>query len=495
MSLYKLRPYQEKSIELLKDSFRKDLTRPVLELPTGSGKTVILAHIIARSLDKGKSVLFICPYNVLIEQTIKSFRSQGITSLGVIQASHPLTDSSKRLQIASVQTFIRRKKTDFDLILVDECQIQFQGFIDHIKTIDTPVIGVTATAYSSGMGITYNNLIQPITMKELIDNGSLCPYIVYGPSSPDMKGVKISKGDYAQGESGERMSTPKITGSITDNWLKHGNNSPTICFAVNVAHANHIGTAFTALGISNFVMTGNTPTEERQEIFKKYEAREVTILVSVGVLIAGFDSVVHTIIHARPTKSQIVWKQSFGRGLRVNDGKERLTVLDHAGNCERLGYPEDYHIYELDNGDKPEPTKRKKKEKDEKLPKKCPKCDYVKPIGEHECSICGFTPRITRDVEVVDGELVQISGKKRKPTMEEKAEFYGELIGYQQEMRFKNKNYSDGYIAHLYKTKFGCWPKGLKNTYSREPTESTRGFIKSRQIAFYHSKRKGRKST
>lgn len=492
MALFKLRDYQEKSISLLRQSFQAGKNRPILELPTGAGKTIILAHIVASSLDKGNKVLFVVPYISLIAQTIRSFEAQGLPLAGVIQGNHELTDSTKRLQIASVQTLSRRKIGEYGLILIDECHLQYANFLSHLKEIITPVIGVTATAYSVGLGNHYNNLIQPITMREMIDQGYLCSYIAYSTSKPDMTNVKISQGDYATSENSKAMSKPKIMGDIIKTWLKLGEDSPTICFAVDVKHANFLGSEFDKIKVSNEVITAKTPMEDREVIFSDFKKGNIKLLINVGTLIAGFDSIVHCIIHARPTKSQIVWKQSFGRGCRVSDGKERLILLDHAGNCERLGFPEDYSIDELDDGDKKKASKRKAKELEEALPKACPKCGFVKPPKISECEKCKFKPRITQDVETIDGELQQISGKKKteKATMAEKQVFYSELQGYQTEMRFKGKIISDGYLSHLYKAKFGVWPRGLLDGFSCEPSESTRGYIKSRQIAFARSKAK-----
>lgn len=492
MALYKLRDYQQESLNKLRSSFKQGLTRPILELPTGAGKTVILAHVVASALDKGGKVLFVVPYTALIMQTIRTFEDQGIPTAGVIQGNHELTDKTKRLQVATVQTLQRRKIDDYTLILVDEAHVQYAAFLDYLKTIKTPVIGVTATPYSKGLGRHYNNLLQPISMATMIERGYLSTYTAYSTSKPDMTGVKQSNGDYQQSESEKKMSTPQIMGDIIKTWLRLGNNGPTVCFAVNVSHANFIGSEFDKINAPNQVITAKTPMEDREVIFKDFKRGQIKILINVGTLIAGFDSIVHVIIHARPTKSQIVWKQSVGRGLRINDGKERLILLDHAGNCERLGFPEDYNITRLDTGEKPENPKSKQKEQEEALPKACPKCGFVKPPKARECEQCGFAPRATQDVETIDGELVQISGKKKseQATMAEKQQFYRELRGYQIARNFSGKQVSDGYLSHLYKARFKVWPKNINRNESSEPSESTLGFIKSRQIAFAKSRSK-----
>jgi len=482
--LYKLRSYQNSGLEMLKQAFRNKYTRPLYQCATGSGKTVTMAHIVSGALDKGKRVLFVAPYTALINQTAKSFMAQGLPKPGIIQADHPWTDSSRRLQIASVQTLIRRKFQDFDLILVDECHLLFKTFLSHIDKSNTPVIGFTATPWSKGIGKHYDTLLKPISMTELIDQNFLSEYIAYAPVSPDMDGVRIVKGDYHESETAERMSTPKIVGSITETWMKKAENLPTICFAQNVAHANFIGSEFDKLGISNHVITSKTPIDEREQYFKLFSELKISILINVGTLIAGLDLDVRCIILACRTKSEIKLVQMLGRGLRTADGKEYLIILDHSGTMIELGYPDEIDYDELDTDEKKEVSPAKAKEKYEKLPKKCQSCDYLKPAGEHECSKCGFKPRKTKDVEVLAGELVQMKGKKTKV---DKQQLWSELVGYKIAQQFIGRHISDGWMSHTYRDITGVWPRGLRDDMSCEPSEATLGFIKYKQIAYAKS--------
>lgn len=477
--LYKLYPHQEKGLNELRESFKRGLTRPMFYASVAFGKTVVMAHIVASALDKGKRVLVVCPYTALINQTSESFINQGIPQGGIIQAGHHLTNSKKRLQIGTIQSLSRRGFPETDLILFDEAHILYESFIDLLERVDTPVIGFSGSPFTKGLGKYYNNLINPISMSELIDKNYLSEYIAFAPCSPDMTGVKTSRGDYENKETGKRMSTPQITGSIVETWLKRANSSPTVCFATNVSHANFIGTEFDNREVTNVVITAKTPMEEREEIFKKFKRREILILINVGTLVAGFDSIVHCVIYAKPTKSKMTWIQSIGRGLRVSDGKEKMILLDHSGTIERLGFPEDISINCLHNGEKEQNTSsEREKEEIEKLPKKCPKCDYVKPASESECKECGFTPRATQDVEVIDGELKQIKGRKQ---VRDRQEVYSELLGYQIEQRFKGKNLSDGWVTNTFRDMFNEWPNGLRHD-SSEPSQATRGFIKHKNI-------------
>ena len=493
-SLWNLRPHQQKGLDMIRQSFREGKIRPVFQAACGFGKSVVMAHIVAGALDKGKRVLVIAPYSILIEQLMETFTDQGIPRGGVIQGSHRWTNPKKRLQVGTIQTLSRRGFPETDLILFDECHILYESFVNYLKDENTPVIAFSATPWTKGLGKYYDNLIQPISMRELMNQGYLSKYIAYAPCSPDMSDVKIVAGDYHEGQAGEKMSDAKITGSITDTWLRLGENQPTVCFATNVSHANFIGSAFDKLGVSNCVITAKTPMEDRWPIFEDFAKGKIKILINVGTLCAGFDADCRACIYAKPTKSLMRFTQCVGRILRTAEGKEKAILLDHSGTIEELGFPEDIEIHDLDDGENTKTIAAKvEKTKEEKKPKKCTSCDHMKEVGEHECSKCGFTPRHTQDVETADGELVQIKGKSKteKATKQDKQLFWSELLGYRKLLKARGKHYKDGWFSNKYREKFGVWPRGLSDT-ATEPTESTLGWIKSKQIAFAKSKEKAR---
>ena len=490
--LFELYPHQDKAINDLYGSFKQGMTRPLLYAATAVGKTVIAAHIVARALDKGKKVVFVVPYTALINQTARSFMKQGLPQPGIIQASHEWTNYKKRLQIASIQTLARRGfPQDVDLFIIDECHLVFKAMVDHLNDCDTPVIGLSGTPFSRGLGRTYDNLIKTKSMSDLIDDGFLSQYIVYAPDQPDLTAVTVRKGDYVEKEIAKVMSEAKITGSITNTWIKRGNNEPTLCFACNVAHANHLHKEFAQLGISSTVITAKTQHDEREEIFKAFKDGEIKILINVGVLVAGFDSDVRCLIYARPTKSMIVFTQIIGRSLRTADGKSHAIILDHTGTFQSLGFPEEYEFDELCTLEKGEKATPKAREKIEKLPKPCPKCDVLKEAGQHECFKCGFTPVFSENVEQEDGELHEITRSRKITQKVDKQRIYSELLGFQQAQLIKGKGCSDGRIAHIYKEMVGVWPRSL-NKKILSPSDQVLGFIKHKQIAFAKSRNKGK---
>jgi superfamily II DNA or RNA helicase len=472
-------------------SFGQGKKRPMLYAPVAFGKTVVAAHIVTSALNKGKKVMFVAPYTALINQTARSFMAQGIPKPGVMQADHPWTNPGKRLQIASVQTLSRRAIPDVDLIIVDEAHLQYEVICKLMKDTNVPVIGLSGSPFSKGLGKYYDNLIHTSSMRQLIDDGFLSDYVAYSHDTPDLTGIKTVAGDYHEGQLGKRMSDPKLVGCVIDTWLKHGENRPTICFAVNVAHAEFIGAELDRVNISNVVITGRTPMEEREVYFTQFKKGNIKILVNVGTLVAGFDSDVRCIVDAAPTKSNIRHVQKLGRGLRVAEGKDHLIILDHAGNLISLGFPDDIEIDRLDSGDKKEAAELKEKQekkKKEKEPKECQKCKHLKKAGEHECSNCGFVPKFVENVEVEEGELKAIK-TTNKYTKDDKQRIFAELKGYQRERMLAGKSLTDGWVANTYKDMVGVWPKGLRDIPA-QPSEQVRGFIKHKAIAWARSKNK-----
>ncbi len=123
-----LRPHQSQAIEMLKQSLRSGKRRPLVQAPTGFGKTLVAAAIIEGALAKGKRVIFTVPVLPLVEQTVEAFRNDGVRNIGVIQGFHMMTDWSLPVQIASVQTLQRRKIPEADVVIIDECHRWFNFY-------------------------------------------------------------------------------------------------------------------------------------------------------------------------------------------------------------------------------------------------------------------------------------------------------------------------------------------------------------------------------
>jgi superfamily II DNA or RNA helicase len=383
----------------------------MLQAPTGFGKTLLSAAIVERALAKGKRVLFVVPALSLINQTVEAFAAEGITQVGVIQGVHELTDPTQPVQVASIQTLTRRKMPDCDLALVDEAHKLFDFYGKWFAEAEHPIIGLSATPWAQGLGKLYDDLIVASTTSELIEMGFLSPFRVFAASHPDLSGVRTVAGDYHEGDLAEAMSP--LVADVVETWKKRGENRPTLCFAVDRAHAKKLQQMFEASGVCTGYIDAYTPLDEREVIAARFHAGEVKVVCNVGCLTTGVDWDVRCIIMARPTKSEMLYTQIIGRGLRTADGKQDCLILDHSDTTLRLGFVTDIRHERLDDG-----TARRSSwnERDEPMPTECPSCSFVKPPKIHICPVCGFKPERQSQVECEDGELIEIRGRNRKPT-------------------------------------------------------------------------------
>lgn len=469
-----LRQHQRKAINLIRQSMAKGNTRVVCEAPTGFGKTLTSAKIIEAAVEKGNRVIFTAPAISLIDQTVKAFEAEGISDIGVMQASHPRTNALAKVQVASVQTLARREIPDASLVIVDECHIRSKAIEDLMtERGDVFFIGMSATPWAKGMGLHWQDKVIPITIGELIEQGYLSEFKVFAPDVPDLSSVKTKGGDYHEGEVADVMEGRALMASVVETWLYRGENRPTLLFGVNCAHAKQLSLAFERAGVATAYVDAFTDSVERQVIERRFRDGEVKVACSVRTLTTGVDWPVSCIIDAAPTKSDSLHMQKIGRGLRVNPGTEDLIVLDHAGNSLRLGLVTDIKHGVLDKTPKGE---RQPVERKETLPKPCSKCDTLH--TGLTCPSCGNERKPFAGVETVDGDLVQVSGKKAEATKEEKQRFYSMALSLAGQ-----RGYQPGWAANKYRERFSVWPRGL----SKKTIDPDLGFLnweKSRRIAY-----------
>src|SRR6478736_2276677 len=177
-----LHPHQELALAQLRESLRSGHRRPLIQSPTGSGKTVLAAAIVEGALAKGKRVIFTVPKLSLIDQTVERFNEDGIRAIGVVQGFHPDTDGTQPVQVCSIQTLRRRKLPDADIVLIDEAHEVhdfYRTWMGMPEWQKTPFIGLTATPWTKGLGKLYDDLIVPTTTAEMIDKGFLSKFKVF----------------------------------------------------------------------------------------------------------------------------------------------------------------------------------------------------------------------------------------------------------------------------------------------------------------------------
>ena len=512
-----LRDDQSEALDALRDAVRDNKLRICMQAPTGWGKTMLTCALVESALAKSKKVLFTVPTISLIEQTVSMFAAQGIVEVGVIQAANPLYDWNQPIQVASVQTLAKRTVPEADVILIDECHKWFK-FYERLMHKDTmpqfekvPIIGLSATPWTKGMGSWFTTFHRASTTQEMIDAGHLSPFKVYAPSHPDLTGVRTVGDDYDEAELSKRMQG-KLVADAVDTWIKLAEGRPTLCYAVDCAHAKALQMKFQAAGIpcgyqdaftsdnDKIVKKTGAFIEGRINIKRKFHTGEYPVVVNVETLTTGIDWDVRCISMCRPTKSDMLFVQTIGRGLRNADGKDHCLILDHSDNHLRLGYVTDVDAsYEgLHVGKTPEHSNRTE---GIRLPKECPQCAYLKPPKLAQCPACGFVAKVVSRIKPETGELVEFTRElKRKPppppdplvveTMEEKAVFFSELKYY-----CARQGYAPGWAMHKYKEKTGVWPNHPTIKFA-PPAKwirpETVNYIKSRFIA--HANRRKEES-
>lgn len=494
MGLFELREDQQRALTMLRQSVASGKRRPAVQAPTGFGKTVLGAHIVHGAKQRGKRVVFVVPALSLIDQTFERFRQNGIdpADMGVLQGDHPWRRPGAPIQIASVQTLCRRGMPETDLVVVDECHIRSEwlhAYLTSEESRSVLAVGLSATPWAAGMGMVYDDLIRPVSMRELIEKGLLSKFRVFASSHPDLTGVKTVAGDYHEGQLAQRMSQPQLVGDIVSTWMAKASGLPTLCFCVNRAHARLVHDQFAREGIAVAYVDAETPREEREVIGRKLAAREIDVVCNIGTLTTGIDWDVRCIILARPTKSEMLFVQIIGRGLRTAEGKDHCLILDHSDTHIRLGMVDEIDYTELSKNKKRASSKGGEEKEDRlPLPLECDACGCLVPHTMSECPSCGKMIRKRVNVETAEGELMEITrGRRGKPmkltdqlAAKGKQRVYLELLAFADE-----RNRSKGWAAHAYRTIFGVWPRGLHEEFiGTYPSADLRAFVRQKDIAF-----------
>ena len=303
-----LYPHQVEAMGMLKASLKTGSKRPMLQCPTGFGKTVMAAAIVEGAMRKGNRVMFCVPSLSLIDQTVQAFWREGIRDVGVIQADHPMTDYSKPVQVCSVQTIQRRRLPHADLVLIDEAHNWFKFYEKWFAQWDAiPFVGLSATPWTKGLGKHYDDLIIASTTQELIDAGYLSPFRVFAPSHPDLSGVRTIAGDYAEDDLAGVMNQSQLVADVVETWKAKAEGRPTLCFAVNRAHAKRLQQQFEQAGVPSGYIDAYTDIPEREAVRKQFASGAIKVVCNVGCLTTGVDWDVRCIVLARPTKSEMLF--------------------------------------------------------------------------------------------------------------------------------------------------------------------------------------------
>lgn len=401
-----LRPYQERCLTDLWNWFCNRDGNPLIVLPTGAGKSLVIAEWCKLMFDTDPSarIMILAHVRELIAQNAAELAGLWPEApLGIYSASLGRRDIGARILFAGIQS-IHRKAYQLpavpDIILVDEAHLipretatMYGRFLDDLKKINPAVkiIGLTATPFrldsgrlDQGEGAMFDGIAHETNVRELIEDGYLSPPVSYRQKAEiDTTGVGTRGGDFIASQLEVAAMEPEIINAIADRIVEAGaNRKGWLIFGCTVKHCEALADALNDRGFEGCGVFGDTDKRIRDRAIADFKAQRLRFLVSQGVLTTGFNARhVDLIALARPTKSTGLYIQMVGRGTRLSPEthKEDCLVLDFGGNITRHGPFDDPFIPEKKNkGTGPAPFKE------------CPECQCACGTMTQICPACGF---------------------------------------------------------------------------------------------------------
>lgn len=460
-----LRPYQDAAIQGLRDAFAAGHHSPLLVLPTGGGKTVTFSFMASRLAANGKRLAILVHRDELVDQVSETLARFDVPH-GYIAAGR-LYDKRHRVHVASVQTLARRmdRVAVPDYVICDEAHhcigaSTWGKVVAQWRAVNPALrlIGVTATPErlsGEGLGEVFDEMVLGPSTRELIDLEALAEYRLFAPSQQlDLSGVRSRMGDFIRGEVAAKVDKPAIIGSAVGEYRAKLNGAPAVAFCVSIEHAEHVAEQFRAQGFRAAKLDGNMDRSTRRELVRDFARGVVQVLTSVDVVSEGFDipGIVGAIL-LRPTQSLGLYLQQVGRALRTAPGKEAAILLDHVGNSQRHGLPDDPRDWSLLGRER---KGRGAKDADDVAIRQCPACFAISPAAAAKCRECGEAfPIKARTIEEVAGTLseVEVMRAKREAKKEQAAaQTLEDLIRLGQSRGYKNPS---AWARHLIEARAG----------------------------------------
>lgn len=335
--------------------------RNLVVAATGTGKTVISAFDYKRFRKQNPNrpcrLLFIAHREEILKQSMYTFRGvlkdQNFGEMFVgAYVPNSIDNLFMSIQTFNSQDFTSKTSPEFyDYIVVDEfhhaAAPTYQKLLSYYKPII--LLGLTATPERmDGKSITeyFNNRIAAeIRLPEAIDRKLLCPFQYFGVTDTvDLSDLKWVRGGYDKSELSKLytfsgMFANRRADAVISSLLKYATDIDDVKglgFCVSVEHAEFMSEYFNAHHIPAMFLTGASPDEERSNAKKKLVSGEVRFIFVVDIYNEGVDiPEVNTVLFLRPTESLTIFLQQLGRGLRLAEGKECLTVLDFIGQANK----------------------------------------------------------------------------------------------------------------------------------------------------------------
>jgi ATP-dependent helicase IRC3 len=353
-----LRPYQNEFIEAVEAEHAAGNNKQLGQLPTGTGKTEVVAGIAQRMVAKEKLIFLVATDELAFQGVDKLQRRNPDKRVGMEKAQYTADPERDDIVVASIQTIGKTKKPKADSLFADEDDFaysdrlrkfdasQFTHIIcdesHHITAptyhgplryfnvfkpepqFDDPtklLLGVTATVNRSdnlGLEKYFDKIVFRRDLRDMIKQKWLVDIKAFRiATETNLAGVSIRGGDFARGELEKVVNTRERNNLVVDKYLSLGEGMPFIAFSVDIAHSDDMAAVFQERGIKAYAISSNTPKDTRRALVEAFRKREIQGLVSCQALLEGFDAPCASVaLWCRPTKSPVVYQQGIGRVLR-----------------------------------------------------------------------------------------------------------------------------------------------------------------------------------
>ena len=374
---------------------------PLVEIPTGGGKTAVIAELCRFVVQDCGGRVIVCSHRAeLLDQNAAAVRRMWPEAPVAIWSASLNKRGVSAITVCGVQTVAKKAAQlgNVDVLIVDEAHLippdgdgQYQTLVKGLRAINPGlrIVGLTATPHRLGQGYLtqgptalFTSIVYRCDVARLIADGFLSPLVTGAVSTQiDTSQVAVRMGEFAARDLELAADIGEVTERVADdvNEALQAGRTSALLFGCSVSHANHLADAVRARGHSCEVITGETETMVRQAIIGRFRRRELDALSSCDVLTTGFDApVVDVLAIVRATQSVSLYQQIVGRGMRIADGKTDCIVLDYGGNVARHG-PVDNVVVK---------AKAEKKGDGEAPTKTCATCCAEQPAAARVCSEC-----------------------------------------------------------------------------------------------------------
>jgi superfamily II DNA or RNA helicase len=341
---FQLRPYQLEAVNAILKARRAHTKRMVVCLPTGAGKTVIFSHLA--SIARRRVLVLAHREELLVQAQDKLQRTLGQSVRVEIEQAHQRASSEAKVVVASLRSLRPERlsrlmsEEQFGLIIYDECHHAVaednQRILRDIGAFDDDfegtLVGFTATTRrADGIGLeeVFEELVYSRTLKEMISDDYLVPLRGYRISTHTSLEGLDGQGDFPLDALAEKVDIQERNGLVARIIQELARDRRTICFCVTVRHAENLSDSLRQCGVPAGVIHGEMKSSERTRVLKDFRQGVLQVLTNVGVLTEGFDDPeVSCIAMARPTRSESLYVQCVGRGMRLFEGKKDCLVID-----------------------------------------------------------------------------------------------------------------------------------------------------------------------